>query len=227
MRLVFLVGVLGIQNQNVRALKEFDELSAIPERAFLGLLRTEQMRFRGVQLECFVRFVIRQISDRAFAGQNAIAHANARMIHESSAHANAADFEIHRIELLNLDLSRQVVKLDREKRRGHLSFENFLKSAPAAVITENLNLILVVVSGHKKREALNVVPMNVRDQQSEMDRIGAKLIFQCETELANSRSRIEHDQLAISADLNAARVSTVAHGGRTGDGNRAANSPDF
>src|SRR3954466_13550497 len=107
------------------------------------------------------------------------------MIHKSSAHADAADLEVHRLELLNGDLSRQVVELDREKRRGHLSFENFLKSAPGAVITENLNLILIVVGGHKKREALNMVPMNMRNQQREIDRIGAKLIFQCETELAN------------------------------------------
>src|SRR5882724_8433878 len=81
-RLIFLVCVLGIENQNIGTLKKFHEFGAVFASALLRLLRAQQMRFSRVQLERFVRFMIRQKSDRAFAGENSIANADARMIHE-------------------------------------------------------------------------------------------------------------------------------------------------
>src|SRR6266576_6216840 len=81
-RLIFLVRVLGIENQNIGTLKKFHEFGAVFASSFLRLLRAQQMRFSRVQLERFVRFMIRQKSDRSLTGENSIADAYARMIHE-------------------------------------------------------------------------------------------------------------------------------------------------
>ena len=81
-RLIFFVGVLGIENQNIGTLKKFHEFGAVFASTLLRLLRAQQMRFSRVKLERFVRFMIRQKSDRPLARENSIANANARMIHE-------------------------------------------------------------------------------------------------------------------------------------------------
>src|SRR5882724_2849300 len=81
-RLIFLVRVLGIENQNIGTLKKFHEFDAVFASALLRLLRAQQTRFSRVQLERFVRFMIRQKSDRPLAGENSIANADARMIHK-------------------------------------------------------------------------------------------------------------------------------------------------
>src|SRR5438132_6029423 len=105
-------------------------------------------------------------SDRAFAREQAVTDANARMIHKFRTDAHVADLEVHRIEFFDFDFSRQIVKRDREKRRRHLAFKNLAHAEIGAVITKNPDIVLVVVGGHKEREALNVVPMNVRDQKA-------------------------------------------------------------
>src|SRR5439155_20697803 len=79
-RLIFLVRVLGIENQNIGTLKKFHEFGAVFASAFLRLLRAQQMRLSRVKLERFVRFMIRQKRDLSIARENLIVDANARMI---------------------------------------------------------------------------------------------------------------------------------------------------
>src|SRR2546423_7137903 len=100
------------------------------------------------------------------------------MIHELRADMDLADVEIHRLELLDFDLAGKIVKRDGEKGHGHLAFENFLQAVVRAVVAENLNLILVVVRGHKEGEALNMIPMNVCDEQSQINCARSEFVFQ-------------------------------------------------
>ena len=65
--LIFRIGVLRIEDQNIGALQKFHQFGSIIARALLRLLGTEQVRFRRMQFEGFIRFVVRKISDRAFA----------------------------------------------------------------------------------------------------------------------------------------------------------------
>src|SRR5439155_22680346 len=168
------------------------------------------MRFSGVQFERFVRFVIWQESDRAFAGENSIADADPGMVHEPRANMHFADLEIHRLKFFDFDFSRQIVKRHREERSCHLSFEDFAQTAAGTVVTKNLDLIFVVVRRYEKRESLNVVPMNVGNKQTEINRARSEFILQSKAELANSRSGVEHYELAVSANFDASGVAAVA-----------------
>src|SRR2546421_16918 len=148
------------------------------------------MRFGGMQFESFIRFMIRQKSDRAFAGEESISHADARVIHEFRADMHFADLEIHRLKFFDLNFSRQIVERDGEERCCHLPVQNLAQTAARSVITKNLDLIFVVVRRHEKRESLNVVPMNVGDEQAEINRTRSKFIFEGKAEPSNSRSRV-------------------------------------
>src|ERR1700730_2409580 len=118
------------------------------------------MRFRRVQLECIERLVIRQKRDGSGGSIQANDSTHPGMIHELGALVHFTKMKIHLIQFLDLDLSVKIVKRDRKKRRRHLALEDFAQAGVRAVITENGDLILVVVGRQEKREALNVVPMN-------------------------------------------------------------------
>src|SRR5438034_74760 len=68
-----------------------------------------------------------------------------------------------------------------------------------------------IVRRRKKRQSLNVVPVSVRDQKSQLHRARPKFFVQCETEQANSAAGIENNDLAISTHFHATGVSTITH----------------
>src|ERR1700730_17317867 len=177
------------------------------------------MRFRRVQLERVERLVVRQKRDGSGGGIQAIAHTNAGMIHELGARVHFAKVKVHLIQFLDLNLSGEIIKRDRKKRRGHLALEDFAQPGVRAVITENGDLILVVVGRQEKRETLNVVPMNVCDQKAEVDRLRSKFFFQGQAECANSGAGIEHNNLAVGAELDTSGVAAIANGGSPRDWN--------
>src|SRR5438128_1782846 len=149
------------------------------------------------------------------------------MIHEFGADPHVADFEIHRVQLLDVDLSRQIVKRDRKKRRCHLTFENLAQTAAGSIVTKDLDLIFVVVGRHEKREALNVVPMNVSNEQTQIDGTRAEFIFKSESEFSNARTGVQDNQLTVRSDFETTRVAAIAHRSRTRNRNGPANAPNF
>src|SRR5713101_2588387 len=130
-----------------------------------------------------------------------------------------ADFEIHRLKLFDFDLSRQIVERDRKEGGCHLTLENLAQTAARSIVAEDPDLVLVVVGRYEKRKSLNVIPMNVGNKQAEINRTRTEFVLESEAELANSRSRIENNKLAIGAHLHAGRVAAVAHGGLPGNRN--------
>src|SRR6266850_5427532 len=95
-----------------------------------------------------------------------------------------ADLEIHRLKLFDFDLSRQIVERDRKEGGRHLTLENLAQTATCSIVTENLDLVLVVVGRYEKRKALNVIPMNVSNKQTEINRARPELVLESETEPA-------------------------------------------
>ena len=72
-----------------------------------------------------------------------------------------------------------------------------------------------------------MVPVRVSQEQGQIDRGGAKLLFQGESQFANSGTGVEDDDVPIGADLHASGVSAVTDRRRAGDGDRSADSPEF
>src|SRR5437899_13076724 len=100
------------------------------------------------------------------------------------------DLEIHRLQFLDFDLSRQIVERDGEERRCYLPVQNLAQAAVRSVITKYPDLVFVVIGRHEKRKTLNVVPMNVGDEQAEINRARPEFIFEGQAKLANPRSGI-------------------------------------
>src|SRR4029077_4877034 len=129
------------------------------------------------------------------------------------------DLESHRLKFFDFDLSREIVERDGKERRCHLPVQNLAQAAARPLITKNPDLVFVVIRRHEKRETLNVVPMNVGDEQAEINRARPEFIFEGQAELANPRSGISHNELATSARLQAGRVTAIPDGRRARDWN--------
>src|SRR3977135_4650427 len=95
------------------------------------------------------------------------------------------DLEVHRLKFFDFYFPRQIVERYREERCCHLAFEDLAQTAASAVVTKNLDLVFVVVGRNEKRESLNVVPMNVGDEQVEINRARSEFILEGEAEPAN------------------------------------------
>src|SRR5437588_5046627 len=119
------------------------------------------------------------------------------------------NLKIHRLKFFDFNFSWQIVERDRKERCCHLPVQNLAQTTPCSVITKNLDLIFVVVGRHEEREPLNVVPVNVGDEQAEINRARSELILEGETEPSNSRSRIQNNEFAVSAHLHAGGVTAV------------------
>jgi hypothetical protein len=79
------------------------------------------------------------------------------MIHGLGTHLHLPDVEFHCIEFFDVDLAGQVVQFHREKRRGHLAFENFAETGVRAVVAKNADFVFVVIRG-KKAMPSNRIP---------------------------------------------------------------------
>src|SRR3984893_7036192 len=225
--LIFFVGVLRIENQNIRSVQKFDEAGPLLLGSFSRLLRTEQMGFRRMSLKRVVWFGVRQESNRTAAGEEAISNANTRMIHEFRTHPHFADVKFHRLKFLDVDLSGKVVQFHRKKWAGHLSLENLVQFGVGPVVAVDSDLVLVIVGGNEKREPLDVIPMNVRDQQAELDRPRAKFVLQSDSELTNSRSRVQDNDLIIGAHLYASGVTAITNRARPRYWDGTAHAPEL
>src|SRR6266702_4137363 len=107
-----------------------------------------------------------------------------------------ADLEIHRFQFFDFDFSGQIVERDWKEGRRHLPFKNLAQTTASAIIAENLDLIFVVVGRYEKRKTLNMVPMNVGNEQAEINRARTELVFESQTEFSNSRRGIQDNELA-------------------------------
>ena len=79
----------------------------------------------------------------------------------------------------------------------------------------------------EERDALDVVPVQMRDEQVDGQRLRAVRVHEADPQLAEARARIEHEECARRiAHLDARGVAPVAHRRRSGRGDRATRSPE-
>ena len=177
------------------------------------------------QLQGLERLVVRQKSDGTFLGEKPVTRADAGMIQEAGVHLHFADREFHPLEFLDLDRARQVFPAHGKKRHFHLGGENGGEAGARTFESQNAERVLGFVSGKKKRESLDVVPMGVGQEQGEIDRRAVEFLLERKPKLANARARIENNDFAIGAHFDASRVAAVADRRRAGHGDGAADAP--
>src|SRR6266550_1816685 len=111
-------------------------------------------------------------------------------------------------DLQELEISSHVIQLDREIFRLHLDFENLPQIADCLIPAEcqECDFLFGIISRGKEREALDVVPVKVRERDTDLLLLvtdGAKVSAQ----ISQSRAGVNDGDLVRIRDLQARRVA--------------------
>ena len=90
------------------------------------------------------------------------------MIGKPGLHLHLSDTEAQLFEFLDLNVGRHLAKANREKRALHLAGQDTIQAMASAFIAKDAQMVLRLIHGQKKRQPLDVIPMGVRQQQSEI-----------------------------------------------------------
>src|SRR2546423_6045772 len=111
-------------------------------------------------------------------------------------------------DLQELEISSHVIQLDREIFRLHLDFENLPQIADCLIPAEcqECDFLFGIISRGKEREALDVVPVKVRERDTDLLLLvadGAKVSAQ----ISQSRAGVNDGDLVRIGDLQARGVA--------------------
>jgi len=87
------------------------------------------------------------------------------MIYQCCVNVQFPKRELHLVQFVDVHFRGERAHGDRKERRFHRLGHDLAERRPGAIKTENANLVFRIVRWLKKREALDVVPVGVRNQQ--------------------------------------------------------------
>src|SRR5438046_839295 len=119
----------------------------------------------------------------------------------------------------------QFVQAYREKGSLHLRGQDRAQTSTRSFITQDPDQILADVDGNKERQTLDVVPVGVGNEKSQLHRLRSQLLFQRKTETTNPGPRIEHDNFAVCAQFYAACITSIPVRPRPRHRERATHAP--
>src|SRR5205823_14186410 len=94
-------------------------------------------------------------------------------------------------------------------------------------ITQDRDQILAVVRRGKERQTLDVIPVRVRNEESQLDRFRSQLLFQRQTEGTNPGARVEDDNFAVSPHFYATGIASIPDRRWPRHRERAAHTPQL
>src|SRR5437879_6699067 len=106
-------------------------------------------------------------------------------------------------------MTGQLTQAHRKKRRLHLAGQDCAQTSTRSFITQDLDQILAVVGQGKERQTLNVIPVRVCDEKSQLDRLRPQLLFQRQTKGTNPGARVEHDNFAVGPHFYTTRITPI------------------
>src|ERR1043165_5423854 len=121
---------------------------------------------------------VREKGNRTGCGEQTVAHTLAGVIREGGLNADRSDVETQVLELLDFDIGRYFVQLNREKGAFHLGGQDALDAAVHTFIAQDAQLVARLINREKIRQPLDVVPMSVGQQQGQGDRLLVELLDQ-------------------------------------------------
>ena len=126
-------------------------------------------------------------------------------------------------DLQELEVGAHVIQLHREILRLHLDFENLPQIGDCLVAAEcqECDFLFGIISRGKERKALDVVPVKVRERDTDLLLLvadGAKVSAQ----ISQSRARVNDGDLVRIGDLQARRVAAELLKTGIADGNGSA-----
>jgi len=203
---IFTAIVLGIEDKHVGVADEFDHVAVVAALA---------------------RFGIWKKTDQAVGREQPVTNGHAGVIGAMRAHKDFADGKIEIAQFLDLDVAGQLGKGDGKVGAFHLAGERGDEAAARAFAAEHAEAAARIINGRKKWQALDVVPMRVRNKQGEIERFAFEFRCEGQAEFAQARAAIQDDDVIAVADFDASGVAAITDGGRPGRGNGAANTPEF
>ena len=203
---VFFGVVLGIENQDIGAADEFEH---VPIHA------------------AGARFGIGKKNNQAIGGKKPVTDAKAGMVGALGANADGADIQVEIFDFFDFEIAGEVGKMNGKVGALHLAGQGADQSLAGAFAAEDFQAAAGIVDGAEKREALNMIPVGMGDQQSEIERLAFKFLEQGLAEQAQTGAGIENDDLVTVTDFHAGSVAAVANGAGAGGGDGASHTPKF
>src|SRR6266581_2188322 len=211
--LVFLVRILRVQNRHFAIPQKLRHLGPLRAGKISRFVPIDSILRRNLQFERLVRFVVWHVCDRSGAGKEPIAGADARMIRKLGLHFHLADVKLHILKFFDRKMTLQFMQAHRKKGRLHLRGQDRAQTRTCSFITQDPDQILAVVDGDKERQTLDVIPVRVCNEKSQLDRLRSQLLFQRKTETTNPSARVEHDNFAVCPHFYAAGEIIVLDAG--------------
>src|SRR4030095_3807222 len=124
-------------------------------------------------------------------------------------------------------MTGQLTQAHRKKRRLHLAGQDCAQTSTRSFVTEDPDQIFAVVGRGKERQTLNVIPVRVCDEKSQLDRLWSQLLFQRQTETTNPGACVEHDNFAVGPHFYATGIASISDRRRPRHRERAAHAPQL
>ena len=190
--------------------------------AFVGALRRA---LAGRQLGR-VRLVVGGVDEARAVGLDAIAERQRRMVHVVRPDAHVVDLDLAFDQVVVAHPGRELLDRHREVGVLHLARERLADRRPEAARTVDVPLEIGVEQRRQKRQALDVVPVRVADEDVAAPR-AVRLGPQRLPEAMRAGTAIEQQQHAAAcAHLDARGVAAIADRARPRLGDRAARAPE-
>src|SRR5260370_21153101 len=119
----------------------------------------------------------------------------------------------------------QFVQAYREKGSLHLRGQDRAQTRTRSFITQDSDQIFAVVDGDKERQTLDVIPVRVGNEKSQLDRLRSQLLFQRKTETTNPSARIERHNFAVCPHFYPAAIASIPVRPRPRHQERSAHAP--
>src|SRR2546421_583825 len=201
------------------------ELSVVDERGRAGGEGDHGIRIAGEGI-----LSIGRVDKRAIVGLDPERERRCRMEDARRAHAEPPDLLVAPVlQLADGELRRKIVDVDRKERVVHAQAEELAHRA-RLLGTADAERRLGVVRRTEERNALDVTPVEVRQQDVDGEGPRAAAVHERLAELAEARAGVEDEKRSGAvANLDARGIAAVAHGERAGrrDGDPGAPEPDL
>ena len=201
---VFLAVVLGIEDEDVGVADEVNHVAVVA---------------------AFARFGVGKENDDALRRGQPVADGEAGMIRAMGADERGADGEIEIAQFLDLDVAGKFRKRHGEIGAFHLAGEGGDESLVRAFAAEDAEVAAGFVDGREERQALDVIPVRVGNEEGEIERLGLEFFQERDAELAQAGAGIEDDDVLAGADFDAGSIAAVVNGAASRSRDGAANTP--
>jgi hypothetical protein len=209
--------VHGVVDQHVRVARERDEFPMPRGPHVVAPSRSE--------------LVVRHVHQTrpAALGREAVGERGPRVAEPHGLDPEPVHGECPRLHMRHRQRGIQLVERDREHDRIHLLAQDSFQIHLALPGAPNAHGAPGVEQWREERQALNVIPVGVREEEVHLDRV-PKPLDQGAPQRANAGARVENDQSprarGVGLHGDAGRVAPVARRPGSRRGNRATSAPD-